>query len=498
MDFLIHLGNGLIIALTPLNLFYTFIGAVVGTAIGVLPGLGPPATVALLLPVTYKLNPISGVMMLAGIYYGAMYGGSTTSILLNIPGEAASVVTCIDGYQMARQGRAGPALGASALGSFFAGTISIFGLMLIAPWMASFAIKFGYPEYSALVVLGLMMSIYLSEESVLKGLMMGALGLLLGTVGIDPVFGAERFTFGLSRLTDGVDFIVAAMGLFGITEVLCNLESPEIREVFKTSLKKLLPTLDDWRRSWTSMIRGSVIGFFIGALPGGGGVISSFVAYAVEKRISKHPERFGKGAIEGVMAPEAANNASSTSSFIPLLTLGIPGNATTAMIFVALMIHGIRPGPLLLQEHPNLFWGVIGSMYIGNIMLLALNLPLIGLWVRLLKVPYRFLAVIVVVICVIGAYSVNNSVFDIGAMVIFGVFGYLLRKGGFPAVPLILAMLLGRILERSVQQSLIMSGGEVLVFIQRPISLVLLLVAAFLLFTPAVRWLWRQRRVFKS
>ena len=306
-------------------------------------------------------------MMLAGIYYGAMYGGSTTSILLNIPGEAASVVTCLDGYQMARQGRAGPALGASALGSFFAGTVSLIGLTLVAPPMASFAVKFGYAEYSSLVVLGLVMAIYLSEGSVLKGLMMSALGLLLGTIGLDPIFGVERFTFGVSPLTDGIDFIVAAMGLFGIAEVLCNLETPEIRDVFKTSLKHVLPTRDDWRRSWAPMMRGSVIGFFIGVLPGGGGIISSFISYAVEKRISKHPERFGKGAIEGVIAPESANNASSTSSFIPLLTLGIPGTATTAMIFVALMIHGIRPGPLLLQEHPDLFWGVLGSMYIGNV-----------------------------------------------------------------------------------------------------------------------------------
>jgi putative tricarboxylic transport membrane protein len=494
MDVLSHLGNGLLIALTPINLMYTFIGALVGTAIGVLPGLGPPATVALLLPITYKINATSGVMMLAGIYYGAMYGGSTTSILLNIPGEAASVVTCLDGYQMARQGRAGPALGASALGSFFAGTVGLFGLVLVAPPMATFAIKFGYAETASLVVLGLMMATYLSEGSVLKGLLMSALGLLLGTIGLDPVFGVERFTFGVSPLTDGIDFIVAAMGLFGITEVLCNLESPEIRDVFKTSLKNLFPTREDWRQSWVSMIRGTVIGFFIGVLPGGGGVISAFIAYAVEKRVSKHPERFGKGAIEGVMAPEAANNAASSSSFIPLLTLGIPGNATTAMIFVALMIHGIRPGPLLLQEHPSLFWGVIGSMYIGNVMLLALNLPLIGIWVRLLKVPYQYLAVTVAIICAIGAYSVKNSVFDVGAMVVFGIVGYVMRKGGFPGAPLLLAMLLGRMLERTVQQALSMSGGDPAVFIERPISAALLLVAAFVLISPAVRWLWRRRR----
>jgi putative tricarboxylic transport membrane protein len=494
MDVLSHLGNGLLIALSPINLIYTFIGTVIGTAIGVLPGLGPPATVALLLPITYKINPASGVMMLAGIYYGAMYGGSTTSILLNIPGEATSVVTCLDGYQMARQGRAGPALGISAIGSFFAGTVSLVGLTLVAPPMASFAIKFGYAEYSSLVVLGLVMAIYLSEGSVLKGLMMSAFGLLLGTIGLDPIFGVERFTFGVSPLADGIDFIVAAMGLFGIAEVLCNLESPEIRDVFKTSLKHVLPSREDWRHSWGPMMRGSVIGFFIGALPGGGGIISSFISYAIEKRISNHPERFGKGAIEGVAAPESANNASSTSSFIPLLTLGIPGTATTAMIFVALLIHGIRPGPLLLQEHPNLFWGVLGSMYIGNVMLLGLNLPLIGIWVRLLKVPYPYLAVTVAVICTIGAFSVKNNVFDVGAMVAFGIIGYLMRKGGFPAAPLLLAMILGRMLERSVQQSLTMSGGDLAIFIQKPISAGLLGVAAFVLLSPGVRWLLRKRR----
>jgi len=494
MDTFSHIVNGLLIALTPINLMYTFIGAVVGTAIGVLPGLGPPATVALLLPITYKINAASGVMMLAGIYYGAMYGGSTTSILLNIPGEAASVVTCMDGYQMARQGRAGPALGASALGSFFAGTVGLVGLVLVAPPMANFAIKFGYAETASLVVLGLMMATYLSEGSVLKGLLMSALGLLLGTVGLDPVFGVERFTFGVSPLTDGVEFIVAAMGLFGITEVLCNLERPEVRDVFKTSIKNLFPTREDWRQSWGSMIRGTLIGFFIGVLPGGGGVISAFIAYAVEKRVSKHPERFGKGAMEGVIGPESANNAASSSSFIPLLTLGIPGNATTAMIFVALMIHGIRPGPLLLQEHPSLFWGVIGSMYIGNVMLLALNLPLIGIWVRLLKVPYQYLAVTVAIICTIGAYSVKNSVFDVGAMVVFGIIGYFMRKGGFPGAPLLLAMLLGRMLERTVQQALAMSGGDPVVFIERPISAALLLVAAFVLISPAIRWLWRRTR----
>jgi putative tricarboxylic transport membrane protein len=493
MDFLTGLGHGFAVALTPWNLVYAFAGAVIGTAIGVLPGLGTPATIALLLPVTYKMDPTSAVIMLAGIFYGAMYGGSTTSILLNIPGEAASIVTCLDGYKMARQGRAGPALGMSALGSFIAATLSVLAMSAIAPGLASFALKFGPAEYASLVFLGLIMAVYLSEGSAVKGLLMAAVGIVLGTVGIDPVFGAARFTFGVPHLMDGVDFVAAGMGLFGIAEVLMNLEAPDVRNVYKTSLRGLLPTRDDWRRSWAAILRGTSLGFFIGVLPGGGAVISSFVAYAVEKRVSRHPERFGRGAIEGVAAPESANNAASTSSFIPLLTLGIPGNASIAMIFVALMIHGIQPGPLLFQQHPNLFWGVIASMYVGNLMLLGLNLPLIGFWVRLLKVPYAYLAVVVVIICIIGAYSISNTVFDVGVMLVFGVFGYLLRKGGFPAAPLVLAMILGRILERSFLQALQMSAADLSIFVEKPISAALLSVAALVMLTPVARWLWRQR-----
>ncbi len=495
MEFFQNLAGGFAVALTASNLFYCAIGAILGTAIGVLPGLGPPATIALLLPVTFKMDPVSAVIMLSGIFYGAMYGGSTTSILLNIPGEAASVVTCLDGYKMARNGRAGAALGISAIGSFIAASLSVLGISILAPALASFALKFGPPEYFCLVLLGLMMAVYLSEESVLKGMMMGVLGLLLGTIGLDPVSGSQRFTFGVSRLTDGVDFVVMVMGLFGLAEILCNLEAPENREIFKTALKGLLPTREDWRQCWASVLRGSTIGFFIGVLPGGGAIISSFAAYAVEKRLSKHPERFGNGAIEGVAAPEAANNAASTSSFIPLLTLGIPGNASIAMIFVALMIHGIRPGPLLLQDHPQLFWGVIASMYIGNVMLLGLNLPLVGVWVRMLKVPYRYLAVVVVVVCVIGAYSVNNSTWDVGMMVFFGVVGYLLRKFAFPASPFILAMILGPMLEKTLQQSLIASGGDFFTFINRPISATLLVAAAFLILTPAVKHIWGKYRL---
>jgi putative tricarboxylic transport membrane protein len=493
MDFISNLHLGLSVACTPWNLLFAFIGALVGTAIGVLPGLGPPATIALLLPITYKMDPTSGIIMLAGIYYGAMYGGSTTSILLNIPGEAASVVTCLDGYQLARQGRAGTALGLSAIGSFIGATISIVGLSLVAPLLITMALKFGPSEYFSLILLGMLFAVYLSGESTVKGLAMMGLGLLLGSVGIDPVLGVTRFTFGISRLQDGFDFVVVAMGLFGISEVLLNLEAPENREIFKTSLKGLLPTRADWRSCWASVARGSLLGFFIGVLPGGGAIISSFIAYAVEKRISKHPENFGKGALQGVAAPETANNAASVSSFIPLLTLGIPGNAAVAMIFVALMIHGIKPGPLMLQEYPQLFWGVIASMYIGNVMLLGLNLPLIGLWVRMLKVPYHYLAAVVVVICIIGAYSVKSAVFDVGAMLVFGVVGCFMRKGGFPAAPLILAMILGPMLEKAMQQSLISSGGSMAIFVEQPISATLLAVAALLILSPALKWLRRKK-----
>ena len=492
MDFLSSLGHGFAVALTPWNLLYTMVGAVLGTAIGVLPGLGAPATIALLLPVTYGMDPTGAVIMLAGVFYGAMYGGSITSILLNIPGEAASVVTCLDGYQMARQGRAGPALGICAIGSFIAGTLGIVGLGLLATPLARFALSFGPPENFALVILGLLMAVYLSEGSPLKGLIMVVLGLLIGMVGLDPVHGAQRFTFGHPRLTDGVDFVVVTMGLFGVAEVLSNVAVPEVRGVFKTTLRGLLPNREEWRRSLPAVGRGSLLGFFIGILPGGGAIISSFIAYAVEKRLSPHPEKFGTGIIEGVAAPEAANNAAASSSFIPLLTLGIPGNAAIAMILVALMIHGIRPGPQLIQEHPDLFWGTVASMYIGNLMLLALNLPLVGLWVKLLEVPYRYLAGLVVVMCIVGAYSVSNTAFDVGLMVVFGVLGYIFRLGGFPAAPLVLAMILGPRLELSLQQSLIASRGNPLVFVERPIAATLLAATTLLVLLPAARWAWSR------
>ncbi|MGH7311902.1 MAG: tripartite tricarboxylate transporter permease [Candidatus Rokuibacteriota bacterium] len=487
MDILGSLAHGFAVAVTPVNLLYCFLGALVGTAIGVLPGLGPPATIALLLPVTYGMPPTSAVILLAGIFYGAMYGGSTTSILLNIPGEAASVVTCIDGYQMARQGRAGLALGVSAIGSFVAGTLGIVGLMLLAPPLAEFALKFGATENSALLILGLLMVGYLGGGSMIKGLSMAALGLLLGTVGLDPIVGAPRFTYGFFKLSEGFEFVLVAMGLFGIGEALVNIERTVRPEVLKAKIRGLLGSREEWRAASGPMARGSLIGFLIGVLPGGGATISSFLTYAVEKKLSRHPERFGRGAIEGVAAPEAGNNAAATSSFIPLLTLGIPGNASIALIFAALLIHGIRPGPLLIQERPEIFWGLIVSMYLGNFMLLILNLPLIRLWVRLLQVPYPLLAPFIVVFVLVGAYSINNNTTDVGFTVIFGLLGYLMRKLQFEPAPLVLAMILGPQLEASLRRSLIYSRGDFMVFIERPIAATLLALAVLMLLSPLVR-----------
>ena len=495
MDFLANLGYGFSVALTLPNLLYALIGAIIGTAVGVLPGLGPSASIALLLPATYAVDPASAVILLAGVFYGAMYGGSTTSILLNIPGEASSLVTCLDGYRMARQGRAGPALGMSALASFIAGTISVVVISMVAPALARYALKFGPAEYSSLVFFGLMMAVYLSGDSILKGLIIAALGIVLGTVGIDPVFGAARYTFGIPRLMDGIEFVVAGIGLFGVAEVLSNLDDPKARDVYQASLKGLLPNRDDWRRSWAAVLRGSGIGFCIGCLPGGGATISSFIAYAAEKKVSRHPERFGEGAVEGVASPEAANNAAATSSFIPLLTLGIPGNNAMAMMFVALMLHGITPGPMLFKDHPNVFWGVIASMYVGNVMLLALNLPLIGLWVRFLTIPYHFLALIIMICCIVGSYSIKNSVFDVGVMMVFGVFGYLLRKGGFPVAPLVLSIILGRILERSFINSMQMSAADLNVFIDKPISAAFLAATVVMMvLMPLAKWLLKAYR----
>ncbi|HXZ38285.1 MAG TPA: tripartite tricarboxylate transporter permease, partial [Thermodesulfobacteriota bacterium] len=428
MDFFQSILMGFQVALLPGNLFFCFVGVLIGTLVGVLPGLGPVAAISLLLPTTFHITPVSAVIMLAGIYYGAMYGGSTTSILVNIPGEAASVVTCLDGYQMARQGRAGPALGIAAFGSFIAGTLAVVGLMLVAPPLAEMALKFGPPEYFSLVIVGLTILTFLASGPMWKALLMACFGLFLGCMGMDSIMGTTRFTFDIVELADGFGLVPVAMGLFGVSEVLLNVEQTLERSIFETKIKNLLPTGKDWRDSIGAILRGSVIGFFLGILPGGGATISAFTAYAVEKKVSRHSEKFGSGAIAGVAAPESANNAATGGAFIPLLTLGIPTTATMAILLGALVIYGTQPGPMLIQEHPDLFWGVVASMYVGNVMLLVLNLPLIGLWVKVLRVPYPILFPLILLFCLIGAYSLNNNIAQILFMIIFGLLGYLFKK----------------------------------------------------------------------
>ena len=494
MDFLTNLAQGFQIGLLPINLLYCFIGVLLGTLIGVLPGIGPSATIALLLPTTFRISPVSAIIMLAGIYYGAQYGGSTTSILVNIPGEAASVVTCLDGYQMARKGRAGPALGISAFGSFIAGTLSVLGLMVLAVPLSAIALKFGFPEYFAIMCLGLSIVSYLGRGSFFKSLLMAAIGVSISFIGMDIVVGKPRFDFGLLVLGDGVGLIPLLMGLFGIAEVFSNLEQKtQTREIFQTKIRGLFPNRKDWKDSWGAILRGSVLGFFLGILPGGGAVVASFLSYAVERKVSKHPERLGTGVIEGVAGPESANNSATGGAFIPLFVLGIPSNVAMAMLLGALMIHGLQPGPLLIRDHPEIFWGTVASMYIGNAMLLVLNLPLIGLWVKLLKVPYKILFPMILLFCMIGAYSMNNNPADMLVMLFFGVLGYLLRKFGYELAPLVLAFILGPQMEQAFRQSLIMSDGNPLVFFTRPISAGAMGLAAFLLvsaFIPA----WKNRR----
>ncbi|HUL23457.1 MAG TPA: tripartite tricarboxylate transporter permease [Thermodesulfobacteriota bacterium] len=463
---------GIQVALQPVNLFYCFAGVFIGTLIGVLPGIGPVGAMSLLLPATFSVSPVGAIIMMSGIFYGAQYGGSTTSILVNIPGEASSVITCLDGYQMARKGRAGPALGMAAIGSFIAGTISIVGLMVLAYPLAKAALSFGPPEYFVLMCLGLVVLTFLTQGSMYKALMMALLGILLGFVGLDMFTATPRFTFGVNELMDGIGIVPLMMGLFGVSEILMNIEQPLKRKIYETKIKGLLPTLQDWVVCKWAVLRGTVIGFFLGVLPGGGAVLASFVSYAVEKRVSRYPEKFGTGVIEGVAAPESANNAAAQSSFIPLLSLGIPPNVVMAVLFGGLLIHGIQPGPLLIRSHPEIFWGVVMSMYIGNVMLLALNLPLIGMWVKILKVPYAILFPLILLFCLIGVYSVNNSVLDIYLMILFGVVGYLMRKFDFEPAPMALAYVLSPLLETSLRQSLNISGGSFVIFFSRPISLV--------------------------
>jgi putative tricarboxylic transport membrane protein len=483
---------GFSVALTSTNLFYCFVGVLIGTLIGVLPGLGPPAAIALLLPATFQMNPVAAIIMMSGIYYGAMFGGSTTSILVNIPGETASVVTCLDGYQMARQGKAGRALGISAFGSFIAGTLGIIGLMFLAPVLVRFALRFGPPEYFSLMTLGIVLIIFLAQGSVVKSLLMATVGLLLSTVGTDIISGDYRFTFNQLVLMDGIGLIPITMGIFGVAEVLSNIVEGPDRKIYAARIKGLFPTKEDWKRCVGPIFRGSVIGFFLGILPGGGAVLSSFASYATEKRFSKTPEKFGTGMIEGVAGPEAANNAGSSGAFVPLLTLGLPSNVVTALLVGALIIHGMQPGPLMMTKRPDLFWGLITSMYVGNIILLILNLPLIGVWVQLLKVPYMFLFPFILLFSLIGVFSLNNNLAEIFLMILFGVFGFLVRKFGYEAAPLILALVLGPMMENAFRQSLILSGGSFSIFLERPIALTLIGSALILLIFPMLKNLGRK------
>ena len=482
-------------ALTPENLMFAVLGAVLGTLVGVLPGLGPPTTIALLLPLTYTLPLTGALIMLAGIFYGAMYGGSVTSILVQLPGEAASVVTTFDGYQMALQGRAAAALAVSAIGSFVAGTLGVVGMSALARPLAEVALNFGPPEYLGLTVLGLTLVAYLGGRSFFKGMAMALLGLLLGMVGLDPVYGTPRLTLGRLELMDGIDFVPLTMGVFGIGEVLSVLhEQKAAGRVLKAAMDWVAALRETWAARW-AILRGSLVGFFVGMLPGGGAIVSSLLAYALEKRISRHPERFGRGAVEGVAAPESANNSGATTSFIPLLLLGVPGNASTALILAAMLIHGVRPGPFLLADRPDLFWGVIASMYIGNVLLLILNLPLVGLLARLLHVPYHYLAPVIVVLCVVGAYSVSNSLFDVWMLLLFGLLGYVARRFDFEVGPLIIAFVLGPLVERSLRQSLAMGHGSLVLVLHRPFAIATLALAAALVAASVLQWVravrWR-------
>jgi putative tricarboxylic transport membrane protein len=483
------LADGFAAAITPTNLFWAFFGVTAGTLVGVLPGLGPPATIAILLPLSVNLEPATGLIMMAGIYYGAKYGGSTTSILLNIPGEDASVVTTFDGYQMAKQGRAGPALGIAAIGSFVAGTIGLIGLTFLAPVVAQLAIIFGPPEYAGLMVLGLSLVILLAGSSKTKALISGILGFLLSTVGLDLFSGALRFTGGRIELANGIEFVALSIGLFAIGEVMVNVEEKTGYTLFKVPnrLRELFPTKKDLKDSSMAIGQGSVVGFFIGALPGAGSTVASFISYSIAKRFSKRPERFGKGAIEGVAAPESANNSATAGSFIPLLTLGIPGSASTAVMLGALFLYGLQPGPLFFTENPDVVWPIIASMYIGNVLLVMLNLPLVPVFASILRVPYHILYPGIIVVSIVGVFSINRSMFDVWLLVIFGLVGYVMRKLDIPTAPLVLAFVLGPLFEQAVRRSLIISQGDPSIFVTRPWAVAFLVLSIFLVVGPMVR-----------
>ncbi len=489
MDIVSGMMHGFAVALEPLNLFWCFVGVLLGTVIGIMPGLGPPATIAMLLPLTFQMNPTSAIIMLAGIYYGAKYGGSTTSILLNVPGESASVVTCLDGYQMARKGRAGAALGIAAIASFIAGTFGVLALMLVAPPLARFALSFSSPEYFALMSLGLAMVVLLAGRSMIKALLAMLVGLWIAGIGTDLFTATSRFTFDNSELLDGIDFVVVAIGIFALGEVLGNMESREEGQMLPVpkGLRNLLPTMEELKACRFAFVNGSVIGFLIGVLPGAGSTIASFISYGVEKAVSKHPEKFGTGVPEGVAAPEGANNSETGGALVPLLTLGIPGSGTTAILLAAFILWGLKPGPLMIQDNPTLFWGLVASMYVGNVMLLVLNLPLIPLFAQILKLPVYALYPFIFGIAIIGVYSVSGSLFDVWMLAVFGLLGYAMRKLDYPSAPLILGLVLGDNMERALRQSLMMSQGDLSILVSRPISAVMLVLAAIILIVPLFR-----------
>ncbi len=490
-ELIANLSLGFGVALSATNLMYCFFGVVLGTLIGVLPGIGPVATIAMLLPVTFNLPPVSALIMLAGIYYGAQYGGSTTAILVNLPGESSSAVTTLDGYQMAKQGRAGPALGIAAIGSFIAGTVSTMVIAVAAPPLAEVALKFGPAEYFSLMVLGLVAAVVLAHGSLLKAISMVVLGLLLGLVGTDVNSGVARFSFGVPELSDGIGFVIVAMGMFGFAEIITNLEQgEETRELLTQKVTNLLPTWQDMKDCSGAITRGTILGSALGILPGGGALLASFSAYALEKKVSWNSAQFGKGAIQGVAAPESANNAGAQTSFIPLLTLGIPSNPVMALMIGAMMIQGIAPGPQVMTERPQLFWGMIASMWVGNLMLVVLNLPMIGLWIKLLTVPYRLLYPAILLFCCIGVYSINNSGYDVILTCIFGVLGYFCTKLECEPAPLILGFILGPMMEENLRRAMLLSRGDPSTFVTKPISAVLLGVAVLLLIvvvSPALR-----------
>jgi putative tricarboxylic transport membrane protein len=491
MDTFGSLMMGFSVALTPANLLFAFAGSLFGTIVGILPGIGPLAGTAILIPLTFKLDPTGAIIMLAAIYYGSQYGGTITSVLMNVPGEASSAITCLDGYAMAKQGRAGAALSIAAIGSFIGGTLATLGLVVAAQPLTRLALRFGPVEFFALTVLGIVLVMGLAGKSMIKALIVAVFGLLIGMVGMDPTRGSPRFTFGLTDLLDGVGFIPVIMGLFGVAEVLENLEE-EGQQIIETSLSSLMPTRKDLRDSSGSIARGTVVGFLLGLVPGMTGTASSVLAYVAERKASKYPERFGTGVIEGVAGPETANNAHANAALIPLFTMGIPASPSVAVLMGAFMMNGLIPGPLLFKEHASVAWGVIASLYIGNVILLILNLPLIPLWVKFLKIPYTILMTIVLAVMMVGAYTVSNSVFDIFVMLLFGAIGYVLRKLDFPLAPIVLTLIMGPPMEKSLRRSLEMSQGEISILVASPIAATLLAISAIILLMPVVKWAWKR------